>query len=206
MFGLVQWSPPEPIYASVVFGLVLLSRLSLLCYVISNVNVIFYPGHVRGFNSLLCESTINESKSRQCVAVFENLFKVHNEYYIEYFEVYLWTNNGCLFICSCASRTDMMEACDSRNLELLQKEFPLWFDYFGTGSGSVIWHLVGAMGVYSHLSVKKEDNNLLYTRFAASRLLIGAKADWFTFWSCLMNQWQSFCLELAGWCNFTTQN
>ncbi|KAL1815009.1 hypothetical protein ACET3Z_017583 [Daucus carota] len=26
---------------------------------------------------------------------------------------------------SCASRTDMMEACDSRNLELLQKEFPL---------------------------------------------------------------------------------
>ncbi|KAL8147024.1 hypothetical protein AgCh_004658 [Apium graveolens] len=26
---------------------------------------------------------------------------------------------------SCASRTDMMEACDSRNLEVLQKEFPL---------------------------------------------------------------------------------
>ncbi|KAJ9567703.1 hypothetical protein OSB04_003669 [Centaurea solstitialis] len=27
---------------------------------------------------------------------------------------------------SCASRNDMMEACDSRNLDVLQKEFPVW--------------------------------------------------------------------------------
>ncbi|GKV54046.1 hypothetical protein SLEP1_g60556, partial [Rubroshorea leprosula] len=26
---------------------------------------------------------------------------------------------------SCASRNDMMEACDARNLDLLNKEFPL---------------------------------------------------------------------------------
>lgn len=28
-------------------------------------------------------------------------------------------------ICSSASRNDMLEACDSRNLDVLQKEFPL---------------------------------------------------------------------------------
>lgn len=27
--------------------------------------------------------------------------------------------------CSCASRNDLLEACDSRNLDILQKEFPL---------------------------------------------------------------------------------
>lgn len=27
---------------------------------------------------------------------------------------------------SCASRTDMLDACDARNLDVLQKEFPLW--------------------------------------------------------------------------------
>lgn len=31
---------------------------------------------------------------------------------------------SCL-CCSCASRNDMLEACDSRNLDVLQKEFPL---------------------------------------------------------------------------------
>lgn len=41
---------------------------------------------------------------------------------------------ACCLICapliffilfSCASRNDMMEACDARNLDILQKEFPL---------------------------------------------------------------------------------
>lgn len=36
--------------------------------------------------------------------------------------------------CSCASRNDMLEACDSRNLDALQKEFPLWY-YFSQAFG-----------------------------------------------------------------------
>lgn len=31
-----------------------------------------------------------------------------------------------VYNCSCASRNDMLEACDSRNIDVLQKEFPLW--------------------------------------------------------------------------------
>ncbi|KAJ1416999.1 Tetratricopeptide-like helical domain superfamily [Sesbania bispinosa] len=38
---------------------------------------------------------------------------------------------------SCASRNDLLEACDSRNLDLLQKEFPLHFR-FVNGTSSAI--------------------------------------------------------------------
>ena len=33
--------------------------------------------------------------------------------------------NVIFVCCSCADRNDMLEACDSRNLDVLQKEFPL---------------------------------------------------------------------------------
>lgn len=38
---------------------------------------------------------------------------------------HLHISNFRFHSCSCVSRNDMVEACDSRNLELLQKEFPL---------------------------------------------------------------------------------
>lgn len=78
---------------------------------------------------LLRPGTCYESKGRQCMAIFENFFEVPQleENFLSLFcdSTKLCTYFYLYLFCSCASRNDMLEACDSRNLDVLQKEFPL---------------------------------------------------------------------------------
>lgn len=91
-------------------------------------------GYVWRVHSILCSSTCHESKSRECMAIFENFVKVwyYNTLLTErsiagfyWLELFSWLTFCLILFSSCASRNDMLEACDSRNLDLLQKEFPL---------------------------------------------------------------------------------
>lgn len=109
------------------FVVIILIIVKTVLWLIGSSKYLCCSGYVWGFYSLLCPSTGNEPKGRQCLAIFENLVEVICLTNPPYWSVdlsFIWMFCSPFF--SCASRNDMLEACDSRNLDILQKEFPLW--------------------------------------------------------------------------------
>lgn len=63
---------------------------------------------------------ILEALVKVCIKLVNEL-KNPRRFVSKYIEIFVLL----LTLCSCASRQDLLEACESRNLDLLQKEFPL---------------------------------------------------------------------------------
>jgi tetratricopeptide (TPR) repeat protein len=66
--------------------------------------------------------------------------------------LFIWSEVICKLFCSCASRSDLIDACDKQDLELLQKEYPLWFiTMHACATASFCTQICGWMGCRLHI-------------------------------------------------------
>ncbi|KAL2944979.1 Peroxisome biogenesis protein 5 [Bienertia sinuspersici] len=75
-------------------------------------------------HSALCTANMALSCYKQAHGMYEESIR----YYVRALSMNPKADNAWQYLrisLSCASRNDMFEACDSRNLDLLLKEFPL---------------------------------------------------------------------------------